>query len=119
MRPEFEGHMETGTFSMVNRVPEGRKPVDYKCCSDYETDKKGKITKFKARLVARGFTQIRNVDYTQSSSPCPSSTFIKPVLAAANERGLSLYHFDVAQAYIRVSLDEEVYTKPPGGCDEK
>ena len=30
MRPEFEGHMETGTFSMVDKVPEGLKPVDSK-----------------------------------------------------------------------------------------
>ena len=63
MRSEFEGHMKTVTFSMVNRVPEGRKPVSSKWSFDYKTDKEGKITKFKARLVARGFMQIRNVDY--------------------------------------------------------
>ena len=119
MRPEVEGYMETGTFSMVDRVPEGRKPVDSKWCSDYETDKDGKITKFKARLVTRGFTQIRNVDYTHSSFLCPSSTSIKLVLAVVSERGLPLYHFDVAQAYIRASLDEEVYMKLPGCCSEK
>ena len=28
-------------------------------------------------------------------------------------------HFDVAQAYIRASLDEEVYLKLPGGCGEQ
>ena len=41
------------------------------------------------------------------------------MLAVANERGLPLYHFDVAQAYIRASLDEEVYMKLPGGCGGK
>ena len=53
--------MKTGTFSMVDRVPEGRKSVGSKWCFDYKTDEEGKITKFKARLVARGFTQTRNV----------------------------------------------------------
>ena len=57
---------------MVDRVPEGCKPVGSKWGFDYGTDKEEKITNFKARLVARGFTQIRNVDYTHSSSPCPS-----------------------------------------------
>ena len=104
-----------GTFSMVDRVLEGRS----KWCFDYKTDKEGNITKFKARLIARGFTQIRNVDYTHSSSPCPSSVSINLVLAVANKRGLPLYHFDVALAYIRTSLDEEVYMKLPGGCGEK
>ena len=71
MQSEFEGCMKTGTFSMKDRVPERRKPVGSKWCLDYKTDKEEKITKFKARLVARGFTQIRNVDYTHSSSRCP------------------------------------------------
>ena len=104
---------------MVDRVPEGRKPVSSKWCFNYKTDKEGNITKLKARLVARGFTQIRDVDYTHSSSPCPSSASVKLILAVANEKRLPLRHFDVAQAYIRASLDEEVYMKLPGGCGEK
>ena len=70
-------------------------------------------------MVARGFTQIRDVDYTYSSSLFPSSASVKLILAVANERGLPLRHFDVAQAYIRASLDEEVYMKLPGDCGEK
>ena len=93
---------------MVDRVPESRKPVSSKWCFDYKTDKEGKITKFNARLVARGFTQISDVDYTHSSSPCPSSASIKLILAVANEKSLPFRHFEVAQAYIRASLDEEV-----------
>ena len=31
---EFEGHTKTGTFSMVDRVPEGCKPVGSKWCFD-------------------------------------------------------------------------------------
>ena len=91
---------------MVNRVPEGRKPVGSKWCFDYKTDKEENITKFKARLVVREFTKIRYVDCTHSSSPCLSSASITLVLAFANKRVLQLYHFDVAQAYIRASLDE-------------
>ena len=72
MQSEFEGHIKTGTFSMVDGVPEGRKPVGSKWCFDYKADKKGNITKFKTTVVIRGFTQIRNVDYTHSSSPYPS-----------------------------------------------
>ena len=116
MKSEFDDHTKTSTFPMVDRV---RKPISSKWCFGYKTDKKGKITKLKARLVARGFTQIRDVDYTRSSSPCPSSASVKLILAVANEKGLPLRHLDVAQAYIRASLDEEVYMKLPGGCGEK
>ena len=70
-------------------------------------------------MVARGFTQICDVDYTHCSSPCPSSASVKLILAVANEKGLPLRHFDVAQAHIRASLNEEVYMKRLGGCGEK
>ena len=119
MKSEFEGHSKTGTFSMVDRIPKGSKPVSSKRCLSHKTDKKGKIMKLKARLVGRGFTQIRDVDYTHSSSPCLSSASVKILLAVANEKGLPLRHFDATQAYIRASLDEEVYMKRPGGCGEK
>ena len=119
MKSEFDGHTKAGTFSMVDRVPKGRKPVSSKWCFGYKTDSKGKLTKLKARLVARGFTQIRDVDYTHSSSPCPSSASIKLILAVANEKDLPLRHFDVAQAYICASVDEEVYMRLPAGCGEQ
>ena len=47
MRSEFKGHMRTETFSMVDRVSEGRKAIGSKWCFDYKTGKKGNITKFK------------------------------------------------------------------------
>ena len=118
MKSEFDGHTKTGTFSMVDRVPKVRKPVARSGVLVIKRAIK-KITKLKARLVARGFTQIRDVDYTHSSSPCPSSASVKLVLAVANEKGLPLRHFDVVQAYIRASLDEEVYMKLPAGCSEQ
>ena len=120
MKSEFDGHTKTVTFSMLDRAPKGRKPVSSKWWFGYKTDHKGKIKKFKARLVARGLTQTRDVDYTHSSSPCPSSaSSVKLILSVANKKGPPLRHFDVAQAYIRVSLGEEVYMKLPGGCGEQ
>ena len=114
MQLEFDGHVKTGTFHVVDRVPEGRKSVSSKWCLDYKTNKEGKITKFKTRLVARRFTQIRDVDCTHSSPSCPSSASIKLALVVANEKGLPLRHFDVAQAYIRALPDEQVCIKHPG-----
>ena len=119
MQSEFDGHLKTETFHMVDQKADGQKPVSSKWCFDYKTDKERNITKFKASLVARGFAQIiRYEDYTHSSSPCPSAS-IKLVLSVANEKELSLRHFDVAQAYIRASLDEEVYMKLPEGGGEQ
>ena len=120
MKSEFDGHTKTeALFPQKTGKPKGRKPVSSKGCFGYQNNNKGKITKLKARLVARGFTQIGDVDYTLSSSPCPSPASVRLILAVTNEKGLSLCHFDVAQAYIRASLDEKVYMKLPGGCGKQ
>ncbi|CAB1103407.1 unnamed protein product [Ectocarpus sp. CCAP 1310/34] len=119
MREEFEGHLGTGTFSFVDGAPEGRRPVSLKWCFSWKPNKEGKIEKFKARLVARGFSQIPNVDYFHSSFPCSSSASIKLMLAVANEKGMNLNHWDVKQAYTHATLDEEVLLRLPAGCGDK
>ena len=69
--------------------------------------------------IARGQSGSCASSRRSSSPPCPSSASVKLILAIANEKSLPLRHFDVAQAHIRASLDEEVYMKLPGGCGEK
>ena len=116
MLSELEGHEKAGSFRVVDEIPEGRKAVGSKWVLGWKTDEKGKISKFKARLVARGFSQVRDVDYSHSSSPCPSAASIKLLLALANEKGMRLSHWDVKQAYIHAKLKEEVFMKLPPGC---
>ena len=40
MKSEFDGHTKTGVFSMIDRVPKGRKPASSKWCFGYKTDNK-------------------------------------------------------------------------------
>lgn len=102
-----------GTFSEMCGLPEGRKAIGSKWVFSWKTEEKGLITSFKARLVARGFIQIPNADYQQSSSARPSAASIETVLAVANEKGQPGYHWDVTQAYIYANLKEDIYMRPP------
>lgn len=63
MQKEMDGHTKTGTFSMIDVVPEGRKPVSSKWVLAWKINELGLITDFKARLLARGFSQIHGMDY--------------------------------------------------------
>ena len=113
---EFDGHMKTETFHMVDRVPKGRKICKLKMVFRLQHGQKRKIAKFKVRLVARGFIEIRDVYYTHSSSPCPSSASIKLVLALANEKELPLRQ--IYSCMTRRSPGVYSYMKLPGGCGE-
>ncbi|CAB1103274.1 unnamed protein product [Ectocarpus sp. CCAP 1310/34] len=116
MTKEIEGHDKTGTFPKVKELPEGRKAIGSKWAFSWRTNEKGLIVDFKARMVARGFSQIPDIDFHHSSSACPSAAFIKAVIAVATEKGKKLAHWDVKQAYIHAKLREEIYLRFPEGC---
>ena len=67
------------------------------------------IVKTKARLVAKGFSHVQDVHYFQTLVPTPSSASGKILAAVANEYGLTSFHLDVAQAFVRAKLDVEIY----------
>ncbi|GBM68281.1 Retrovirus-related Pol polyprotein from transposon RE1 [Araneus ventricosus] len=79
------------------------------------TIKDSKTPKFKARLVATGFNQVKNVDYLESYSPVVNIDTFRLLIALAAKLNLAVNFFDVKTAYLHSDLEEEVYmTTPPG-----
>ena len=69
----------------------------------------------RARLVARGFSQLEGVDYLETFSPCPCVPGIRLLTAIACELGSDLCHFNAEQAFVQSKLDEDVYLRIPPG----
>ncbi|GBM90268.1 Retrovirus-related Pol polyprotein from transposon TNT 1-94 [Araneus ventricosus] len=79
------------------------------------TIKDSKTPKFKARLVATGFNQVKNVDYLESYSHVVNIDTFRLLIALAAKLNLAVNFFDVKTAYLHSDLEEEVYmTTPPG-----
>lgn len=64
---EYEQLKATNTFEWVHKVPEGRKAVGSRIVFREKKDGFGKTTKFKARFVAKGFSQVPGRDYNPLS----------------------------------------------------
>jgi len=97
MRKEFKGLIEAGTFKIVNK-PRDRKLISSKWAFKIKRDENNKPTRFKARLVARGFTQTEGVDYFETSSPVVAATTLQIVTAIAAAEKMTLWQIDVKQA---------------------
>ncbi|CAI7749817.1 unnamed protein product [Closterium sp. NIES-54] len=70
---------------------------------------------FKARYVARGFSQRQGVDYLQTFSPTPKMTTLRVLLHVAAQRDYELHSLDFSTAFLQGSLHEEIWLRRPPG----
>ncbi|CAI7900310.1 unnamed protein product [Closterium sp. NIES-54] len=69
---------------------------------------------FKARYVARGFSQRQGVDYFQTFSPTPKMTTLRVLLHVVAQRDYELHSLDFSTAFLQGSLHEIWLRRPPG-----
>ena len=118
MNEELKGLKDSGTFKVLDRLPEGEKTIESRWVFSYKSNKDGNITKTKARLAANGFMQREGVNYLKTSAPTPAGASVKTMLVVANETRFKTYHLDVNQAFTKAKLNCTIVMKLPGGCGE-
>jgi len=75
----------------------------------------GTIDRLKARLMAKGYTQIFGLDYGDTFSPVTNMAYVRLFIATVVLQKWSLYQLDVKNAFLNGDLQEEIYMeKPPG-----
>ncbi|CAI7810325.1 unnamed protein product [Closterium sp. NIES-54] len=70
---------------------------------------------FKARYVARGFSQRQGFDFFHTFSPTPKMTTLRVLLHVAAQRDYELYSFDFSTPFLQGSLHEEIWLRRPPG----
>ncbi len=75
----------------------------------------GSIDKYKTRLVARGFRQIKGINYEETFAPVVRFETIRYLLAYAVQHELPVHHMDVETAFLNGELEEEIYLEIPEG----
>ncbi|CAI7910493.1 unnamed protein product [Closterium sp. NIES-54] len=70
---------------------------------------------FKARYVARGFSQRQGVDYFQTFSPTPKMITLRVLLHVSAQRDYELHSLDFSTAFLQGSLHEEIWLRRPPG----
>ncbi|CAI7748898.1 unnamed protein product [Closterium sp. NIES-54] len=68
---------------------------------------------FKARNVARGFSQRQGVDFFQTFSPTPKMTTLRVLLHVAAQRDYELHSLDFSTAFLQGSLHEGIWLRRP------
>ena len=76
----------------------------------------GLIEKYKARLVAKEFSQKPNIDYFDTFAPVTRISSIRVLLALVSIHRLVIHQMDVKTAFLNGELEEEIYMTQPEGC---
>ncbi|CAI6006866.1 unnamed protein product [Closterium sp. NIES-64] len=70
---------------------------------------------FKARYVARGFSQRQGVDFFQTFSLTPKMTTLRVLLHVAAQRDYELHSLNFSTTFLQGSLHEEIWLRRPPG----
>ena len=114
MNSEMESLRENGVYELVDR-PEGNKVVKSKWVFRVKTNEIGEIEKYKARLLAKLYSQMEGVDYDQNFSPKVRFESIRQMVPLGALKGMQMHQMDVTTAFLHAPLGEEVYMEQPEG----
>jgi len=112
MDTEMKVMKRTGTFrnGPIPRPPD-KNIIGSKWTLRIKRKANGKIDKYKARLVARGFTQVQEVDYFKIFSPTTKLSSLRTILSIAIHLDWDIKVFDYSATFLNgeFSPEEEIY----------
>jgi hypothetical protein len=114
MKEEYKSLLENLTWDMVP-LPSRRKLV--RCRWVYRTKSAvdGHISRYKAKIVAKGFQQVHGIDYDETFTPVTKMDSIRLVLSIATTKGWEFHQLDVKNAFLHGDLSEEIYMEQTQG----
>ncbi|CAI5959572.1 unnamed protein product [Closterium sp. NIES-65] len=113
MDAEMASWKSTGTY--VDEVPPPRANIVSGMWIFRVKRPPGSPPVFKARYVARGFSQREGVDFFLTFSPTPKMTTLRVLLHVAAQRDYELHSLDFSTAFLQGTLHEEIWLRRPPG----
>jgi hypothetical protein len=117
------GNLESHqTWNIVDTpLPPEIKPITARMVLQEKLNADGKISRYKARLVAHGFKQVYGTHYNVAYAPLVTLATIRMMFTYAAIQDLEIEQMDVVGAFLESKLKEDVYITLPKGCisDEK
>ncbi|KAL0394477.1 UNVERIFIED_CONTAM: Retrovirus-related Pol polyprotein from transposon RE2 [Sesamum latifolium] len=108
MKSEIDSMGSNQVWTLVD-PPKGVRPVGCKQVNKHKLGAYGEVTTFKAKLVAKGYTQRPGVDFEETYSPVAMAKSIRILLAVAAWYDYEIWQMDVKTAFLNGFIEEEIY----------
>jgi hypothetical protein len=116
MDEEIKAIEDNMTWELAD-LPPGRKAIGCKWVFKEKKDGSGTTIRYKARLVAQGFSQKFGQDYDEVFAPVARQATFRLLLSIAGTRNYHLRQYDIKSAFLNGKLEEEIYMKQPPGYE--
>ena len=113
MDDEMNSLHENETYELAP-LPEGRTPVGGRWVYQVKTLPNGD-DKYKARYVAKGFSQIKDVNYFETFSPTARMSTLRTLINISVNKNYHIHQMDVKTAFLNAEIDTEIYVDQPEG----
>ena len=114
MNEEIEKIEKNKTQTLAPR-PKDKNLIGTKWVFRNKLNEEGQVSRNKARLVCKGYSQEEGVDYGETFSLVARLEGVRTLLAYAAYKGFKVYQMDVKSAFLNGILDEEVYIEKRRG----
>jgi len=115
---EWRSLCKLGTFEQVD-LPKRRRPIGVKWVLKIKRLPDGRLDKYKARLVVKGYRQVHGLDYDLLFAPVAKKTSLLYFLHFVAAEDLECHSIDYNTAFLNGELEEEIYIEQPELYDDK
>jgi hypothetical protein len=116
MVEEYDSIVKNSAWEIVPR-PVDKSVVGLRWIYKVKKTANGSVEKYKARFVAWGFSQIKGIDYDDTSAPVARYSSIRSIFALSVQMGWRIHHMDVKTVFFNGIIEEEVYIEKPEGFE--
>lgn len=116
MDEEIDAIEKNQTWELVN-LPQGKEVIGVKWVYKTKMNANGDVQKYKARFVAKGYSQQPRIDYNEIFASVACLDTVRTILAIAAQNKWVVYQMDVKSIFLNSILEEEVYMEQPPGYE--
>ncbi|OWZ13148.1 Gag-pol Polyprotein [Phytophthora megakarya] len=111
---EGQSLISHGTWKLMH-LPNGKKALTSRWIFKIKYDADGNVERCKARLVIRGFEQVKYIDYDEIFAPVIRLEYLRIPLTLVAIMDWECHQTDVDIAFLNGDMEEEVYMLQPEG----
>ncbi|CAI7878322.1 unnamed protein product [Closterium sp. NIES-54] len=117
VKEEYDSLLENETWELCE-LPLGKNAISSKLIFRHKYGPDGELTRYKSRLVAKGFQQTKGKDFDEIFAPVGKGTTLRVMLGMAANCGWRIKQMDITTAFLNGIILEELYMQQPEGLDD-